>query len=581
MFLTPSQILSNSQIKSLIVDTNQISLATTKSILLRDGFSQIDVATTPRDAVYQCKNNNYELIVLDYYLGDIVNGAELLNYLHFNKLIGTHTATVIISDDSSKQVVLKVLESHPDSFLVRPLSTNNLKSKVNQALYYKSLRDPVLDKLVNNNSEAIDFCWQLLIKHNYQTHLALLLLNLQIEANLWADVENSARSILDIQHNTHIEIIYARSLFALNKKSKAINLLINIIKRSPLSIEAFDYLSLFLKQTNKFELALNYAQQAQKLVPSSSRRLISVAQLATKIACNESLVNSGLLLASHLPTFEFEWFERLIEYGCYYEQNFINTLEQNNSKEQIRNIKIIFNRASNKLSGLNLMKLNQLSIVQLTRLKLICNMTQEAHSKLIKCLAPFFNSHEYLETEIILLALPTLFKLGEIRLGLNFYASLQKNKLLEKKSPFLKNVYSEIEINSSVFIQARELLKFLNLTKELLKKDPAKAEKLYLKILLNYPCCSEAHLGFLQSKINQKIYTSEQIQISKNKVARIALPKELNHWRLELLTVYEKIESDLNNNLLKIEDHSISEGNTEQENANKVLPETKAKESEE
>lgn len=528
--------------KTLIIDTDLNSLSVTRSLLNQLHIVNVDIASSVDESVVLCKENSYDLIILDYYLGDIINGAELLIYLRQNELISTNIATLVCSTDSSKKVVLRVLQALPDAFLVKPLSLNNLKAKLETALKQKEIRTPIFNELENKGyTHAIDLCWKNIHKHQYAPNLINLLLNLLIENHDWEQVVLTSEKILKKQPNLHTEVIYARALFATGQKEKSITLLKNIIEKTPLLVEAYDFLAQFYRQEKEFIQALFYAQQAQDLVPASSHRLILTSRLAIKVGDSDALIKSGLKLANHLPTFDFLWFDRMVEYAGIYKQHYMSVSKNKLTNELIQNFKIITNKASHKLSGSQQNKLHQLRDITSAGLYLISNEKETAHASIMQTLSPYFYTPQNIDVELLILALPTLLSLGETTLGMMFFSAFQSQRLLFADTPILQEMYQDLSPNSKTIVQANRLATELTNAKYELNHEPQQALQHYQEILQEYPRCSEAHLGFLDAMLNTQEFNIAKINESIDLLDAIPLPQAFSQRRYDLRHKFEDI----------------------------------------
>lgn len=528
--------------KTLIIDTDLNSLSVTRGLLGQLHMVNVDIASDVDEGVALCKKNDYDLLIMDYYLGDTINGAELLIYLRQNNFIPTNIATLVYSTDSSKKVVLRVLQAHPDAFLVKPLSLNNLKAKLKTALNQKHIRSPIFTTLEKKGYEqAIALCWEKIQAHQYAPNLVNLLLNLLIEKNNWEQVVTTAERILTKQSNLHTEVIYARALYATGQREKALKILKNLTEKSPLLVEAFDFLTLFYQQEKEFIQALFYAQQAQDLVPASSHRLILTARLAEKVGDTQALVRAGLKLANHLPTFDYLWFERMIEYAEIYKSHYSHISKHHLSKDLIRHFKIIANKASYKLSGGQNTQLRQLREITSASLYLISDEEKTAHTIIMQCLSPFFYTPHNINFNLLILALPTLLTLGETTLGMRFFSAFQSQGLLFADTPILQEMYQDLSPNSAIIIKANRLAQELSSAKYEINQAPENALTHYQEIIEQYPRCSEAHLGLLEAMLNAQDFNITKITESMALLDEIPLPQKFSQKRYDLRQKFEDI----------------------------------------
>lgn len=100
--------------KMLIVDDDVGITNVFKTLFKMRGF-QVDVANTYKDASYKLKENDYDVVLLDYIL-DEYNGLELLE--KHQQHINSNTAVIIISSIDDMEV-LQEFKRYTNVYFIR------------------------------------------------------------------------------------------------------------------------------------------------------------------------------------------------------------------------------------------------------------------------------------------------------------------------------------------------------------------------------------------------------------------------------------------------------------------------------
>ncbi len=104
----------------LIVDNYPFGRDTLRRTLLSLGAEKVDIAVSAAAAISMCKSIDYDMVFSDYDLGDGKNGQQLLEELRSQKLLRNVSAFVILTSETTRDVVLSTLEFQPDDYLAKP-----------------------------------------------------------------------------------------------------------------------------------------------------------------------------------------------------------------------------------------------------------------------------------------------------------------------------------------------------------------------------------------------------------------------------------------------------------------------------
>src|SRR5690554_3415489 len=95
-----------------------------------------------------------------------VNGEEVLEELHHDKLLSPHCIFIIISAESSQAMVMAALECEPDSYLTKPFNLASLQQRLDKLIAMKTVLHPVLDAQMRADHMAVlEACAALIAAH--------------------------------------------------------------------------------------------------------------------------------------------------------------------------------------------------------------------------------------------------------------------------------------------------------------------------------------------------------------------------------------------------------------------------------
>ncbi|MFM2485049.1 response regulator [Celerinatantimonas yamalensis] len=268
--------------KILIIDDQRAFQVMLKSMLQNFGASDIHFAHSAELAIRMCQKNSYDILLIDYNLGNAQNGAQLLEELRQTDAIAPGTLCLIISGESHKSIVLNALEMEPDDFLTKPFSQNQLNHRVQRASQKRQELLPIYIAFAEQQYQrAIEYCQQYMAdKGRYHS----ICQSLMVEAMIHKKDYQGARSILQEQLKKGIQTSVIATLghvdYLLGNYQKAIEVLSNIVRDSPFLLSAYDSLALAFRDNGQPDKALNIISRANEISPLSVSRQQIMADLA-------------------------------------------------------------------------------------------------------------------------------------------------------------------------------------------------------------------------------------------------------------------------------------------------------------
>jgi DNA-binding NarL/FixJ family response regulator len=137
------------KIKIAIVEDDATARLNLRSHLMSMGEFDIATYTNGKELRNALRTIDFDLVVIDFYLGQNKNGVECIQYLTESKLIKPSMGIVFLTSDSLPQTISQILDIHPDVLIIKPYTINTLCTSINHYLSVRLKIKPALEYLDN------------------------------------------------------------------------------------------------------------------------------------------------------------------------------------------------------------------------------------------------------------------------------------------------------------------------------------------------------------------------------------------------------------------------------------------------
>lgn len=525
--------------KILIIDDQRTAALSLKKQLHQLGTFKVDIATTYQQAFARCQQNHYDLLFVDYHLTQHCSGFELISLLRKRHYLSALSGLIMMSGDQSLEVILTSMAAEPDSFMTKPVALAPLKTKIAEVQAAIQGRAPIYRTLGQAGlPAAIERCKQQLQRSGHDPKLESLLLDLLITAGQWQAVAAVITRLKQYPPTHKVLLAEARLLHHQGQRQKAISLLEQLLHRSPLLIEAYDYLSHYQEENKQYYDALKTAETALAFTPGISHRALTAAQLAADLNRQEALIAAGQTLADRLPVMDISWIICYAEFIAIFEKLYFAQPSEFLRRQLRQALTRIHHRALRRVTPFQAPFL--ISFGHITQCRLLLGLPhsaiagRKARRRLLIGLSPYFDIIRRLPSVMLADALPTLVHLGETRLIGEICRALKMRDQFDGHS---RHRLDDLKADPLLGQAVKNLERRLNLGFQALAGEPQTALMTYEQILTEYPLCSEAHLGRIDSLLRLRVSTDQQLRLrhSLNVISDSPLPTGLHQWRDQLL----------------------------------------------
>ncbi len=135
-----------------IIEDNATARSALRSHLLPMGDFEISSFSNGTELKAALKRQNFEIILMDFHLGQGKNGVEWVQQLRQGQFIRPSTGIVFITADRLPQTVGQIVDIQPDLLIIKPYNIATLTRSLTHYLSYRRYVSRVLDALDNNDT---------------------------------------------------------------------------------------------------------------------------------------------------------------------------------------------------------------------------------------------------------------------------------------------------------------------------------------------------------------------------------------------------------------------------------------------
>ena len=278
----------------LIVDDQRAFHVMLKTMLSNQGAERITCIDNADNAIRLVQHKKFDIYLIDYNLGSGRNGSQLMNYLKENKLAPKHAIFFILTGDNNKEMVLTAIEKSPDDYLIKPFSQKQLFNRLSNTTQKKEMIADIFNALDKDNpNKAIALCKDKI--KNYPKYRGLcenVLVDILIDNNQYDAAETILMKQIEKRLLMRSGINLGKIFYLQQKYLDAIALLKKVIHRSPLQMDAYQWLARAYRKNGNYDEALNILTKAAHISHRSIQRHQELALLATEMNEHEIMISS-------------------------------------------------------------------------------------------------------------------------------------------------------------------------------------------------------------------------------------------------------------------------------------------------
>ncbi len=298
------------------------------------GAEDIDQAANGKEALKQCTDNVYHIILCDYNLGPEQDGQQILEELHERCLMLSGTLFLMVTAETSTAKVISAIEYQPDAYLTKPFTRDQLAQRLKRLMVKNAALNGIY-KAINNHQprKAIELCSE--VRENYPK---VKFSCLRIQSELYEkqnDLDDALAvfdKVIESQSLLWALIGQGRIYFKQDNVSKALSHFEKMKIEHPNQVSVLDWIAKCQTALGNSQKAEKVIQQALKISPKSVRRQSQLGEVA------ETLEHHDIALKAYGKAINEGNYSCLLQ-AKHFQHYFDNTRElvkQRQGREQIR-----------------------------------------------------------------------------------------------------------------------------------------------------------------------------------------------------------------------------------------------------
>lgn len=246
------------------------------------GFEQIAVSSHVKDALEQFHNNDFDVVLCDYYLAGGTDGQQFLEFLRSRKVIRRGTLFIMVTAEQGYERVVTAAECLPDDYLLKPFTADTLRVRL-ERLLEKKVRLAKIDALQDRGNWAavLEQCDDIIAARD---RYMIDTMRIKGQALLALGRAEAAvefyQQMLAIRSMPWASLGLSRALQQQGQTGQCQQVLEDLISESPKLMVAYDVLSKLHKDQGDLDKALEILDKAREISPNSLSRYRAIASVA-------------------------------------------------------------------------------------------------------------------------------------------------------------------------------------------------------------------------------------------------------------------------------------------------------------
>jgi len=282
--------------KCLVIDDFPEIRGSLTRILRNFGAESVDTAADGEEAIKLCNRNRYDIVMCDYNLGVGKDGQQVLEEVRYLRVLLMTSLFVMLTGESSREMVLGALECQPDDYITKPYTEASLRTRLNRAIVRHEALLPIKQSISDGDyKKALEYCNDMISAGSrYAADCIKMKGQLLFLLRQLKDAQQLYESVLDKKPLVWAKLGMGKTLLEMGKLDAAEDVLEDIIKEDSRYIEAHDLLSKVHASKHDNISAQKATEKASQVSPKSVHRHRELAELADVNGDDELSMKSHL-----------------------------------------------------------------------------------------------------------------------------------------------------------------------------------------------------------------------------------------------------------------------------------------------
>jgi len=271
-------------LRFLVVDDFENFRLSLRQMISAFGVESIETASNGEDAVARCQFNEFDVILCDYNLGPGKNGQQVLEELRHNKLLKETSIFIMVTAETSKDMVMGALEYLPDGYITKPITKAVLQKRLDNMIEQREILKPINEAVDKGN---LDLAIQLVNREmqsetKYASWCLRRLAGFYYQKGEYLSAKKIYEDVLAKRDIGWAQLGLGKVNLALENFDAAIEGLTDLIEKNPNLIEAYDWLSEAQLRKGKARDAQSTLKNAVSISPFAILRQSKLADVCSQ-----------------------------------------------------------------------------------------------------------------------------------------------------------------------------------------------------------------------------------------------------------------------------------------------------------
>jgi len=265
-----------------VVDDFESFRVSIRSMLRILGADQIDLAKSGEDALEKCAIERYDVVICDFNMGDGKNGQQVLEELRLKKRLTNTGLFVLVTAETSKDIVMGAREYLPDGYITKPITKALLEQRLGILIKQREDLLPINKEIdLENYPKAITLTVRELKKGSrYAAWCYKTLAELYYLTGDFTHAKKVYEETLAKRELTWASMGLGKVLLGEGKLDDAISYFKKIIEAQPDQVDAYDYLAEAYAKKGKKKDAQSTLEKAVSISPRGVPRQQKLGELS-------------------------------------------------------------------------------------------------------------------------------------------------------------------------------------------------------------------------------------------------------------------------------------------------------------
>jgi tetratricopeptide (TPR) repeat protein len=270
--------------KSLVVDDMPDMRSSLSGMLKEAGVDHVNTAANSQQAIELCEQQSYDLILCDYNLGEGRDGQQILEELRFRKLLKNSSLFIMVTAESSTDMVLGALEYQPDEYLTKPITTAVLRDRLTRVVTRHEEMLAIKKAMDNEDYQGALTLSQAKVgeKNRYASLFLKTEAEMLFRLKRYDEAQEIYQKVLKNRPLAWAQLGLGKIYIAQEKFEPAEKILLEVINQNSRYIEAHEMLAEIYARRGKFKESQQAMSNAADMSPKSVLRQRKLANLAKR-----------------------------------------------------------------------------------------------------------------------------------------------------------------------------------------------------------------------------------------------------------------------------------------------------------